>query len=87
MYAVDPATVRATARQLSGEQIIDELTAMSGQPEWVTISGGNPALHQLGPVVDRSARRRLPRLGRDSRVTLAGLAGHGRPPHSLTQAA
>jgi 7-carboxy-7-deazaguanine synthase len=53
MYAVDPATVRATARQLTGEQIIDELATMSGRPEWVTISGGNPALHELGPVVEQ----------------------------------
>src|SRR3954469_6852093 len=52
MYAVDPATVRATARHLSAGDIADEIGALDGAPEWVTISGGNPALHHLGPLVD-----------------------------------
>lgn len=52
MYAVDPATVRATARHLTAGDIVDEIAALGGAPEWVTISGGNPALHHLGPVVD-----------------------------------
>jgi 7-carboxy-7-deazaguanine synthase len=52
MYAVDPATVRATARHLTAGDIVDEISALGGAPDWVTISGGNPALHHLGPVVD-----------------------------------
>src|SRR3954454_23917440 len=52
MYAVDPATVRATARRLSAGEIVDEIAALGGAPEWVTISGGNPALHELGAVVE-----------------------------------
>src|SRR3954447_16775151 len=52
MYAVDPATVRATARHLTTAEIVDEIAALGGAPQWVTISGGNPALHHLGPVVD-----------------------------------
>src|SRR3954453_18768223 len=51
MYAVDPATVRATARPSSTNQIVDELSTLGGAPEWVTLSGGNPALHHLGPLV------------------------------------
>src|SRR4051812_37910168 len=52
MYAVDPATVRAHARKLTTTQIVDEIENLAGAPEWVTISGGNPALHELGQVVD-----------------------------------
>src|SRR3954449_9550536 len=44
MYAVDPATVRATARKLTSDDIVSELEHLPGAPEWVTISGGNPAL-------------------------------------------
>jgi 7-carboxy-7-deazaguanine synthase len=53
MYAVDPATVRAKARPLTSDEIVDEIAALGAGPHWVTISGGNPALHDLGPVVDR----------------------------------
>jgi len=51
MYAVDPAVVRATARALSGGEIVEEIVALEGSPEWVTISGGNPALHDLSSLV------------------------------------
>src|SRR5215217_20609 len=44
MYAVDPATVRATARKLSAEEIVDEVDTLGGAAEWVALSGGNPAL-------------------------------------------
>lgn len=53
MYAVDPATVRATAKRLSGEEIAKALDRLTGAPRWVTISGGNPALHRLDPLVQR----------------------------------
>jgi 7-carboxy-7-deazaguanine synthase len=52
MYAVDPATVRATARRLNAGEIVDAIAQLAGAPNWVTISGGNPALHELGAVVD-----------------------------------
>lgn len=52
MYAVEPAVVRATARSLSSEEITEEIRALDGEPHWVTISGGNPALHDLGSLVD-----------------------------------
>ena len=52
MYAVDPATVRGTARHLTTADIVGGIRALAGAPEWVTISGGNPALHPLDPVVD-----------------------------------
>jgi 7-carboxy-7-deazaguanine synthase len=52
MYAVDPAVVRETARPLSSEQIASEIDALPGRPNWITISGGNPALHKLQGLVD-----------------------------------
>jgi 7-carboxy-7-deazaguanine synthase len=53
MYAVEPSVVRATAQRLSSEEIVDALAGLAGAPRWVTISGGNPALHQLGPLIDQ----------------------------------
>src|SRR3954454_1831515 len=52
MYAVDPRTVRETAEQLSGEGIIERVRGLAGHPEWVTISGGNPALHRIDALID-----------------------------------
>src|SRR3954454_18364888 len=47
MYAVDPATVRATSERLEVAEIVERLGRLDGHPEWVTLSGGNPALHHL----------------------------------------
>jgi len=52
MYAVDPAVVRATAERLSVDGILARLESLSGAPRWVTLSGGNPALHHLDALVD-----------------------------------
>src|SRR5436853_7306175 len=52
MYAVDPAVVRATAERLSDDAIVGRLEELGGAPRWVTLSGGNPALHHLGARVD-----------------------------------
>src|SRR4051794_13697195 len=52
MYAVEPATVRGTARHLTAAAIVGEIGALAGAPEWVTISGGNPALFELEGIVD-----------------------------------
>lgn len=51
MYAVDPEIVRATAEKLSSEEIVARVAGLAGRPAWVTISGGNPALHKLDDVV------------------------------------
>ncbi|MGO9790991.1 MAG: 7-carboxy-7-deazaguanine synthase QueE [Solirubrobacteraceae bacterium] len=51
MYAVDPGSVRSTAQRLSSTGIADQLDALGGAPRWVTISGGNPALHRLAELV------------------------------------
>jgi 7-carboxy-7-deazaguanine synthase len=51
MYAVDPQVVRETAERLSSQEIVARVEGLAGRPGWVTISGGNPALHKLGEVV------------------------------------
>jgi 7-carboxy-7-deazaguanine synthase len=53
MYAVDPATVRATALRLSADEILDRLGELSQGPRWVTLSGGNPALQHAQTLIDR----------------------------------
>lgn len=47
MHAVDPAQVREHAEKLTSTQIIDRIEALPRGPEWVTLSGGNPAMLQL----------------------------------------
>lgn len=57
MYAVEPASVRDNARRLTSEQIVEEVCELGGAPRWVTLTGGNPALHQLGDLVNRLQER------------------------------
>lgn len=52
MYAVDPATVRREASRMQVEEICSALDRLAGAPAWVSLSGGNPALLRLGPLVD-----------------------------------
>jgi 7-carboxy-7-deazaguanine synthase len=52
MYAVDPAEVRRNSERLSTEQILERLERLKGDPSLVVLSGGNPALHPLGPLVE-----------------------------------
>lgn len=57
LYAVLPAEVRANATKLTAGQIVDALVGLGGDPKWVTISGGNPALLDLAEVVDELHQR------------------------------
>lgn len=52
MYAVDPGEVRRNSEPLSSGQIVERVEALGGAPQWVVLSGGNPALHELGELVD-----------------------------------
>lgn len=52
MYAVEPRVVRETAERLSSDAIVERLQCLDGRPDWVTISGGNPALHRLDDLID-----------------------------------
>lgn len=52
MHAVDPAQVKANAQWLLQEEIIPLLVPHHASGcEWVTLSGGNPAIHDLSNLV------------------------------------
>ena len=50
MFAVEPAEVKEHAEHLSVEQIVNRLEDRHPAP-WVTLSGGNPAIHDLHELV------------------------------------
>lgn len=49
-HAVLPAAVRANER-LEAADIIHRVVSLPGHPSWIVITGGNPALHELGALV------------------------------------
>ena len=56
MHAVDPAKVRANAKYLSPQQIVDEVVTLRPEPvqrwpSWVTLTGGDPCMWDLTEVV------------------------------------
>jgi 7-carboxy-7-deazaguanine synthase len=51
LHAVIPAEVRENAERLTHHQIIGRIKRLPPGPEWVTLSGGNPALLKLKPLV------------------------------------
>jgi 7-carboxy-7-deazaguanine synthase len=52
MHAVDPVAVRKLPR-LTAAEVLDDLMALPGAAQWVTISGGNPSMYAaLGALVD-----------------------------------
>lgn len=54
MHAVDPIQIKAKARRLTADDIIEELCDMGMQPgQWVTLTGGDPALHNLEELVSK----------------------------------
>lgn len=59
MFAVEPAEVRRAAEYLDTEQISARVTDLGGRAEWVVLSGGNPALHDLGLLVERLQAERM----------------------------
>jgi 7-carboxy-7-deazaguanine synthase len=52
MYAVDPSEVRANAELLDVHTILDRIAELADGPNLVVLSGGNPALLELGTLVD-----------------------------------
>jgi 7-carboxy-7-deazaguanine synthase len=52
MHAVEPTLVREHAERLSTDTILERLGALREGPQLVVLSGGNPALLQLGQLVD-----------------------------------
>lgn len=53
LYAVTPELVQAHAERLTVEAIVARLDALNPTTPWVTLSGGNPAIHDLGALVAR----------------------------------
>lgn len=51
MFAVKPEEVRENSEKLDYEQILTRIISLEGNPAWITLSGGNPALHELGDLV------------------------------------
>lgn len=51
LYAVTPELWKDSPRLSAGE-IVKEIGRLHEGPEWVTLTGGNPVLHQLGPLID-----------------------------------
>jgi 7-carboxy-7-deazaguanine synthase len=51
MHAVDPVDVRAHAEHLTAGEIADRVGTLASGPELVVLSGGNPALLDLGSLV------------------------------------
>lgn len=52
LSAVEPASVKENAEWLTAEQVIEALDVLSGSPR-VILSGGNPALLNLGGLVEK----------------------------------
>ena len=60
LHAVIPEAVREAPRMTTAE-LAEALDSMLARPDWVTLSGGNPALFELGDLVARlhDAGRRI----------------------------
>jgi 7-carboxy-7-deazaguanine synthase len=57
MHSVLPEEVKANAEKLTPEQMLERIEALPAGPEWVTLSGGNPAIHDLSLLVELLQRR------------------------------
>lgn len=53
LFAVIPQQVRAYATKMNPEEILDAVATLTPSAPWVTLSGGNPALHDLTELVDK----------------------------------
>ncbi len=53
LYAVEPEQVQAEADWLTVGAIAARLDELGAHTPWVTFSGGNPAIHDLGALVER----------------------------------
>lgn len=51
MYAVEPSEVKEHSERLTDRGIIAQLQELHTEPMWVTLSGGNPAIHDCSDLV------------------------------------
>ncbi|MEM4359812.1 MAG: 7-carboxy-7-deazaguanine synthase QueE [Candidatus Bilamarchaeaceae archaeon] len=61
MYAVDPAEVARNSTYMTSEEIVERLHQVAGGtlPEWVTLSGGNPVIHNLSDLLKLTSKEGL----------------------------
>lgn len=52
LYAVLPEEVQRNATQMNAAEIHERLRALDPTVPWVTLSGGNPAMHDLSELVE-----------------------------------
>lgn len=52
LYAVLPEEVQRAATQMTASEIRERLRALDPTVPWVTLSGGNPAMHDLSELVE-----------------------------------
>lgn len=52
LHAVLPEMFSKSAPRLTQQEILDQALADAGHCEWITFSGGNPAMHELGYLVE-----------------------------------
>jgi 7-carboxy-7-deazaguanine synthase len=57
-HAVLPQRVRYLDR-LDEDEILERVEVLTKGPQWVVLTGGNPALHELGGLVDKLYQRGL----------------------------
>lgn len=50
-HAVLPGLVKIYSNMMTAAQIESRICKLDGKPEWITLSGGNPALLELGELV------------------------------------
>lgn len=51
LHAVIPKLIKAGATYMTAEEIVNDISSMENAAPWVTISGGNPLMHDLTDVV------------------------------------
>jgi 7-carboxy-7-deazaguanine synthase len=66
-HAVLPQAVKHLPR-MATDEILDAVDGLTGNPDWVVLSGGNPALHDLGDLV-RGLQRRGKRVAVETQGT------------------
>ena len=59
MHAVDPNQIKKNARYLTQPEIIEELSALGSPAEWLTITGGDPVMHDLTELVNEIGDSRV----------------------------
>lgn len=58
LFAVLPEHVRE-AEKLTTSEIVNRLNQLVAGPRWVVFSGGNPALHELAPLVGELHKQKM----------------------------